>query len=224
MLALALQFCLREERIHGNPLGSQNAAELEANVRAVTEPLPSGVFDEFLAADTASSVDAIVAALGIGGVRQQRFGKLSGGEKKLVALARFSLLKPDVLLLDEPDNHLDADAKIWLESYLAEYRGAVGLISHDRYMIDRVANEIFELEDGKKGLLTSRRLALAQDRDLAAALGSQLELRRTMDYVAGIDRAIEAVTLEQANAAFRKYFDPARLVRAYAGDFARNKP
>ena len=105
--------------------------------------------DEYLAADLSSDVDAILEALGIAGIREQRFGTLSGGEKKLVALARFSLLKPDVLLLDEPDNHLDADAKVWLETYLAGYRGAVGLISHDRYMIDRVANEIFELEDGK---------------------------------------------------------------------------
>ena len=56
-------------------------------------------------------------------MRGQPFGKLSGGEKKLVALARFSMLKPDVLLLDEPDNHLDADAKAWLETYLAELPG-----------------------------------------------------------------------------------------------------
>jgi ATP-binding cassette subfamily F protein 3 len=105
--------------------------------------------DEYLAVDMASDVDAILEALGIAAIRKQRFGQLSGGEKKLVALARFSLLKPDVLLLDEPDNHLDADAKHWLETYLAGYRGAVGLISHDRYMIDQVANEIFELEDGK---------------------------------------------------------------------------
>ena len=79
-----------------------------------------------------------------------------------------------------------------------------------------------ELEDGKKGLLTARRLGLAQDRDLATQLTAQLELGRKMDYVAGLDRAIEAVTLEQANAAFRKYFDPAKLVRIYAGDFAKN--
>ena len=78
-----------------------------------------------------------------------------------------------------------------------------------------------ELEDGKKGLLQARRLGLAQDRDLATQLAGQLELGRTMEYVAGIDRAIEAVTLEQANAAFRKYYDPAKLVRVYAGDFAK---
>jgi ATP-binding cassette subfamily F protein 3 len=105
--------------------------------------------DDYLAGDKTTEVEAILSALGIAGVRGQQFGSLSGGEKKLVALARFSMLKPDVLLLDEPDNHLDTDAKIWLEEYLAAYKGAVGLISHDRYMIDRVANEICELEDGK---------------------------------------------------------------------------
>ncbi len=80
---------------------------------------------------------------------RQPIGQLSGGEKKLVAIARFLALQPDVLLLDEPDNHLDVAAKSWLERYLSAYPGVVGLITHDRYMIDQVANEIVELEDGK---------------------------------------------------------------------------
>ncbi len=79
---------------------------------------------------------------------RQPVGQLSGGEKKLVAIARFLCQQPSVLLLDEPDNHLDVVAKAWLENYLATYPGVVGLITHDRYMIDRVANEIVELEDG----------------------------------------------------------------------------
>jgi ATP-binding cassette subfamily F protein 3 len=73
--------------------------------------------------------------------------RLSGGEKKLVNLARFLLEQPDVLLLDEPDNHLDVQAKGWLERFLAAYPGSVGLISHDRYLIDRVANQILELDE-----------------------------------------------------------------------------
>ncbi|HEX5130740.1 MAG TPA: insulinase family protein, partial [Usitatibacter sp.] len=78
-----------------------------------------------------------------------------------------------------------------------------------------------ELKDAKSGLAQARRLSLAQDRDLTVALTSQLELGRTMDYVAKIDREIAAVTLEQANAAFRKYVDPAKLARVYAGDWTK---
>lgn len=75
--------------------------------------------------------------------------RLSGGEKKIIALAAFLIEEPDLLLLDEPDNHLDAQAKAWLESYLAARKGSLAIISHDRYFIDRVANRIFELEDGR---------------------------------------------------------------------------
>lgn len=91
----------------------------------------------------------------LGGLRfprhrwDQRIGDLSGGERKLVEVAQFLLDQPALLLLDEPDNHFDIEAKAWLEHWLTTvYTGAVCLISHDRYMVDRVANTIFELEDG----------------------------------------------------------------------------
>jgi ATP-binding cassette, subfamily F, member 3 len=80
----------------------------------------------------------------------QRIIELSGGERKLVDVARFLLDRPDVLLLDEPDNHFDIETRAWLERWLTtEFTGAVCLISHDRYMIDHVATTIFELEDGQ---------------------------------------------------------------------------
>jgi len=74
-------------------------------------------------------------------------GMLSGGEKKIVALAGLLAQQPDVLLLDEPDNHLDIEAKIWLEDRLAAHPGAVATITHDRTFVDRVSNRIFELEN-----------------------------------------------------------------------------
>src|SRR5215210_6724590 len=76
----------------------------------------------------------------------QPVGSMSGGEKKLVGLARVVAAAPDLLLLDEPDNHLDEVGKGWLERFVAGYPGAVALISHDRWFIDRAVNRIFELE------------------------------------------------------------------------------
>ena len=79
----------------------------------------------------------------------QPASKLSGGEKKLIGLAQLLVKEPDLLLLDEPDNHLDIKAKDWLEQYIMSHDGAVATISHDRYFLDRFINHIFELEDGK---------------------------------------------------------------------------
>lgn len=74
---------------------------------------------------------------------------LSGGQRKRVGLAQVLIQAPDLLLLDEPTNHLDFDSIAWLEKYLADYKGAVMTVTHDRYFLDRVTNRIFELSFGK---------------------------------------------------------------------------
>ena len=74
---------------------------------------------------------------------------LSGGERRRVALCRLLLRAPDLLLLDEPTNHLDAESVAWLEQHLAEYKGTVVAVTHDRYFLDNVAGWILELDRGR---------------------------------------------------------------------------
>ena len=114
-------------------------------------------------------------------------GKLSGGEKRRVALCRLLLSKPDMLLLDEPTNHLDAESVEWLEQFLARFPGTVVAVTHDRYFLDNVAEWILELDRGRgipwKGNYSawleqkSERLKLeeSQEKSRQKALAKELE-------------------------------------------------
>jgi len=112
--------------------------------------------------------------------RDAPLDRLSGGEKRRIALARALLGAPDLILLDEPTNHLDADTIEWLQSWLVGWRGGLVLVTHDRYLLEAVATRITEVEDGRcvdyagsyADYLTARaerqaRLAIAHDRHLA---------------------------------------------------------
>jgi len=95
-------------------------------------------------------VREVLKGLGLQKTDQDKLiAQLSGGQKKLVGLARILLAKPDVLLLDEPDNHLDLASKDFLERMISEYPGAIVIISHDRYLLDAVVTHIVEIEDGR---------------------------------------------------------------------------
>ncbi len=93
-------------------------------------------------------IDAVLAGLGLAGMPQDRaVATLSGGEKARVGLAALLLSGPDLLLLDEPTNHLDFATMAWLEGYLADYRGGVVIVSHDRQFLNRAVNNIGEIDD-----------------------------------------------------------------------------
>ncbi|WP_409251104.1 ABC-F family ATP-binding cassette domain-containing protein [Bacillus sp. SCS-153A] len=97
--------------------------------------------------DANANAKAILTKLGISQF-SKKVGELSGGQKKRVALAQVLIETPDLLILDEPTNHLDYQSIKWLEDYLSKYQGAVLLVTHDRYFLDRVTNRIFELDGG----------------------------------------------------------------------------
>ena len=96
-----------------------------------------------------SEIAGVIAGLGFTEADYDRpIESLSGGQKMRVALGRLLLSHPDIIILDEPTNHLDMKSISWLESFLASYPGAVIVVSHDRYFIDKVTNKIIEIDQG----------------------------------------------------------------------------
>ncbi|MFQ5774054.1 MAG: energy-dependent translational throttle protein EttA [Kiloniellaceae bacterium] len=124
--------------------------------------------------------------------------KISGGERRRVALCRLLLQKPDMLLLDEPTNHLDAESVAWLERYLREYPGTVVAVTHDRYFLDNAAGWILELDRGHgipfKGNYTSwleqKQARLAHEEKAESA--RQRILQRELEWVRQSPRARQA--------------------------------
>ena len=101
---------------------------------------------------------------------EKSVGVLSGGELTRLRLAKLLLQKPDVLILDEPTNHLDFATMEWLESYLKEYRGAVLVVSHDRYFLDAICNRIWEVEQGTLIAYKGNFSAYLPQKEMAVAL------------------------------------------------------
>jgi len=108
----------------------------------------SAKMDELNAWDIEVEIKQILSQLKITNL-EQKTGELSGGQKKRLALAKVLINKPDLLILDEPTNHLDLEMIEWLESYLEKTKSTLLMVTHDRYFLDRVCNEILEMEDNQ---------------------------------------------------------------------------
>ena len=132
--------------------------------------------------------------------------KLSGGEKRRVALCRLLLEQPDMLLLDEPTNHLDAESVQWLERYLADFPGTIVAVTHDRYFLDNVAGWILELDRGAgipwqgnySSWLEQKRNRLANEEKSESA--RQKNLARELEWVRLSPRARQAKSKARLNA------------------------
>ncbi len=140
--------------------------------------------------------------------------KLSGGERRRVALTRLLLSKPDILMLDEPTNHLDAESVAWLERYLKEYTGCVILVTHDRYFLDNITEWTLELDRGEgvpyKGNYSSwleqkaQRLEVEKGQDDAR----QRTLKRELEWIRASPKARQAKSKARITA-YEKLVDAA---------------
>ena len=120
----------------------------------------------------------------------KQISTLSGGQKTRVALARLLLRNPDVIMLDEPTNHLDLGSIRWLENYLANYRGTILIVSHDRYFLDRTVTRVIEIENASATLFTGNYTVYAEkkkalrDQQRRAWLNNQAQIRHQEEVIA----------------------------------------
>ena len=149
---------------------------------------------EFEMSDGYSYQSEITGVLKGLGFTEDEFSKpitaLSGGQKTRVSLGKLLLTKPDILLLDEPTNHLDMESIAWLETYLRNYSGAVIIVAHDRYFLDRVVTKIIELDMGHCTVFSgnysaySDKKAMLRDAAIRAYLNQQQEIRHQEAVIA----------------------------------------
>lgn len=120
---------------------------------------------------------------------QKEIRTLSGGQKTRVALSKMLLLSPDIILLDEPTNHLDMNAIRWLENYLSNYKGAVLIVSHDRYFLDKIATKIIEVDNGHVMTFSGNYTAYAKEKEayragkMRAYLNQQREIKHQQEVI-----------------------------------------
>ena len=149
---------------------------------------------EFEMSDGYSYQSEITGVLKGLGFTEDEFSKpitaLSGGQKTRVSLGKLLLTKPDILLLDEPTNHLDMESIAWLETYLRNYSGAVIIVAHDRYFLDRVVTKIIELDMGHCTVFSGNysaygnKKAMLRDAAIRAYLNQQQEIRHQEAVIA----------------------------------------
>ena len=201
---------ISDQLSHGH--GDQNI--LLARLSSVSERM-----DLLDAWDLETNAKIILTKLGVDDL-EAKIGSLSGGYRKRIAIASALLSSPDVLLMDEPTNHLDALSVEWLQSYLNRYRGALLLITHDRYFLDKVTNRIIEIDRGDLFNYSGNysyyleKKAEAEDSSASTQRKHSGLLRRELEWLkkgpkarstkqkARIDRAhaLQATEFKQANA------------------------
>ena len=131
---------------------------------------------------------------------KKEISTLSGGQKTRVALGKILLQKPDIILLDEPTNHLDMSSISWLETYLLNYKGAVVIVSHDRYFLDRIANKVVEIDRSKVTTFAGNYSDYASKKELlrVSAWNAYLNQQETIKHQEEVIRKLKSFNREKS--------------------------
>lgn len=138
------------------------------------------------------------------GFTEQDFNKpvstLSGGQKTRVALGKLLLLKPNLIILDEPTNHLDLSSIAWLETYLQNYKGAVIVVSHDRYFLDRIATKVIELDNTKATVFSGNYSAYAAGKEMlrTAAYNAYMKQQQEIKHQEAVIEKLKSFNREKS--------------------------
>lgn len=203
-------------------LAKQDLLDEEAEITALSEKMKSLSGDELTSAmnrysalqhdfemrngyAVRSEITGVLKGLGF---TEDEFDKvcdtLSGGQKTRVALGKILLQKPDLIILDEPTNHLDITSIEWLENYLKNYRGAVLLVSHDRYFLDRIVTKVFSLENGRLRTFTgnysdfSKKQKALRDAEIKAWLKNEQEIHHQEEVIAKLKQFNREKSIKRA--------------------------
>ena len=190
-----------EEQIRACELSMQSAegAALEALMKKY-----ANLTHAFETGDGYAYRSELVGVLKGLGFTEDEFTKsvatLSGGQKTRVALGKLLLQKPDLIILDEPTNHLDMNSIAWLESYLMNYKGAVVIVSHDRYFLDRIAGKIIEIDQTRATVFTGNYsdYAVKKEQLRAAAMSAYLNQQREIRHQEEVIEKLKSFNREKS--------------------------
>ena len=201
LLSVKADVIAMEEKIREMELSMKNLSgrELDLLMESYTRLMHS-----FELANGYSYKSEIVGVLKGLGFSEAEFNKkistLSGGQKTRVALGRLLLVNPDLIILDEPTNHLDLNSITWLETYLLNYKGAVLIVSHDRYFMDRIAGKIIELDQTKATSFTGNYsdYAVKKEQLRTAALNAYLKQQQEIHHQEAVIEKLKSFNREKS--------------------------